>query len=200
MVIFGRSRLRPSLGGSRAGEVRVAELERDCNCRKGELPSHGTSVLVPLSALGPAPAASGGPPCDRCTARCCRYIALEIDRPVTPRDHDQIRWYLLHEGIAVWVDEGEWYVEIRNPCRKLGSDNGCRIYETRPQLCRDYGAPESGDRCEYYENDLKFDLYFETAEQFETWSREALRKREERLRRRREAYRRRTDGVREAIA
>ncbi len=155
------------------------------------------AVVLPLSG---AAGGAGDPPCDRCEARCCRYFALEIDRPATPEDHETIRWYLVHEGTSVWVDEGRWFLEVRNECRHLGADFTCRIYDARPRICREYGAPGSPDRCERFERDLEFDLRFDCAGAFEAWSREALRAREERLRRRREARRRRAAGPREAIA
>ena len=130
-----------------------------------------------------------GPPCHDCTARCCKYFALEIDRPVTPRDHDHIRWYLLHEQVVVWVQEGSWFLEIRTPCRHLLPDNRCGIYDTRPQICRDHGWPEDDDShpCEYFNGEDAFDLHFDTAEQFELWSKPELEKREKRLAKRREA-------------
>lgn len=129
-----------------------------------------------------------GPPCHDCTARCCRYFALEIDRPATPRDHDHIRWYLLHEHIAVWVQEGSWFLEIRTPCRHLLADNRCGIYDARPQICREHGWPDKNDEhpCEYFSSEGGFDLSFESAEEFDRWSIPELNRREERLARRRE--------------
>ena len=136
---------------------------------------------------------SVGPPCHDCTARCCRYFALEIDAPVTPRDHDHIRWYLLHEHIAVWKLEGSWFLEVRTPCRHLRADNGCAIYETRPEICRTYGWPDDDNRdtpCDYFSHGGGYELYFETAEAFDAWSCEALARREARLARRRAAAKR----------
>lgn len=173
---------------------------RNDGTRGSRRDSGPAGVLVPLSAVGRPVAVAGPPPCHECTARCCRYFALEIDRPVTPEDHDKIRWYLLHENVAVWVQDGDWYLEIRNRCRSLRADNACGTYETRPQVCRDYGAEQSEDRCEYFTEELEFELHFETPEAFETWSRETLAKRDARLRRRRDAYRRRNDRSSEAIA
>ena len=131
---------------------------------------------------------ASGPPCHDCTARCCKYFALEIDRPSTPRDHDHIRWYLLHEHVAVWVQEGSWFLEIRTPCRHLLPDNRCGIYETRPQICREHGWPEDDDThpCEYFNSEGGFDLHFETAEAFDLWSQPELARRERRLAARRE--------------
>ena len=43
-------------------------------------------------------------------------------------------------------------------------DNRCGIYETRPQICRDY----STDNCEY-EDDWVYEHYFETPEQVDEY-------------------------------
>ena len=106
---------------------------------------------------------------------------------MTPRDHDHIRWYLLHEHVAVWAQKGTWFLEIRTPCRHLLPDNRCAIYDSRPQICRDHGWPENDEEhpCEYFEGEGGFDLHFESAEQFDRWSIPELERREERLARRR---------------
>ena len=49
---------------------------------------------------------------------------------------------------------------MHTECKHLQSDNRCGIYDTRPQICRDY----STDNCEY-EDDWVYDQYLETAEQ-----------------------------------
>jgi Fe-S-cluster containining protein len=144
------------------------------------------------------------PPCHLCTARCCKYIALEIDRPTTPRGYDQIRWFLLHEGVVVWVQEGDWYLEMRSRCRHLEPDNSCGIYETRPDLCREYGVPSLGGECEFYSDGSEYELYFDSAEKFEAWAKGEQERRARRLQRRRELYREkranRESGLGEAIA
>lgn len=159
----------------------------------------GLQILVPTSAAeAVSPAAA---PCHRCTAKCCRYLALEIDPPITPEAHDQVRWYLVHLGTAVWVQDGAWYLEVRTVCRHLTAGNACAVYETRPEICREYGSPHAGDSCEYFETPADYELYFDSAEAFEAWSRPRLEKREKRLARRRELRRRRrTDTREEAIA
>lgn len=45
-------------------------------------------------------------------------------------------------------------------CKHLQDDHRCGIYETRPQICRDYTT----DNCEY-EDDALYDMFFETPEQ-----------------------------------
>ena len=98
--------------------------------------------------------------CDHCTAKCCGYFALPIETPTESRDFEYIRWYLLHDRASVFTEEGDWYLMVHTTCKHLQADNRCGIYETRPQICRDY----STDNCEY-EDDWTYEQYFETAEQ-----------------------------------
>lgn len=98
--------------------------------------------------------------CEYCTAKCCRYFALSIEQPETIEDWEFIRWYLLHDAATVFQDEGSWYLLVHTKCKHLQDNNLCGIYETRPQICRDYTT----DNCEY-EDDWVYDAYIETAEQ-----------------------------------
>jgi Fe-S-cluster containining protein len=98
--------------------------------------------------------------CSYCTARCCRYFAMQIDRPETREAFDHIRWYMLHGPFSVFVDGASWYLMVPGDCQHLQADHRCGIYETRPQICRSYTT----DECEY-DNDGVYDQFFETAEQ-----------------------------------
>lgn len=98
--------------------------------------------------------------CDHCTAKCCRYFALPIETPETREDFEYIRWYLLHDRATVFVEENDWYLLIHTVCKHLGDDQRCGIYETRPQICRDYSTVD----CEY-EDEWTYDQYFEMPEQ-----------------------------------
>ena len=101
--------------------------------------------------------------CEHCAAACCRYLAIEIDKPASKRDYDDIRWYLLHEGISVFVEDGDWHLQIQTACKHLGADNLCQFYETRPQICRDYHP----DNCDYTCADHDYDHLFTHAKQLE---------------------------------
>ena len=139
-----------------------------------------------------------GPPCHDCSAKCCKYFALQIDKPTKPKDHDHIRWYLVHEHIVVWMQDGDWSLEVRTPCRHLLSDNRCGVYHTRPQICREYGWPDADnpeDPCEYFTGNDGYDLFFDSAEAFDAWSKGELARREARL-----AKRRKGAGSKQAIA
>ncbi|UCG16888.1 MAG: YkgJ family cysteine cluster protein [Phycisphaerales bacterium] len=98
--------------------------------------------------------------CEHCTAACCHYIALPIDRPESRRDFDDIRWYLMHKGITVFVEDDDWYVQIPAKCGGLLPDNRCRVYETRPKICREYKA---GD-CDYAGGSYGYDELFQCEE------------------------------------
>jgi Fe-S-cluster containining protein len=98
--------------------------------------------------------------CEYCTAKCCHYFALQIDAPTEWRDFEIIRWYMIHGDVALFTEDGDWYLLVYSVCRHLQPDRRCGIYETRPQICRDYTTKE----CEY-EDDWVYDQYLETPEQ-----------------------------------
>ena len=137
-------------------------------------------LTAPTRARMPNP--DDGPPCHLCTARCCKYFAFEIDRPTSASDFDTIRWYLMHEGIVVWVQDGDWYIEVRTVCKHLQPDNMCGIYETRPEICREYGA-SADEPCEYFTDDLKYDQYFASDEKFQAWAEAELEQRKKKRQR-----------------
>jgi len=109
--------------------------------------------------------------CGECGAKCCRYFCFEIDAPDTYEEFDDIRWFLLHEGITVHVDEkGDWYISIDNRCKALGRDNGCRIYEDRPLICRKYTM----DGCDHTGGDYGYREMFSAPEDIDRYAREVL--------------------------
>ena len=98
--------------------------------------------------------------CDHCTAKCCRYFALPMDTPTERKDFEYIRWFLMHDKAAVFTEDETWYLLVHTTCKHLQPDNRCGIYETRPEICREYHT----DDCEYDE-DWVYERYFETSEQ-----------------------------------
>jgi Fe-S-cluster containining protein len=98
--------------------------------------------------------------CQYCTAKCCRYFALPIETPESFEDFEYLRWYMLHGRATIFTEDDTWYLLVYNECDHLQSDNRCGIYDTRPQICRDY----STDKCEY-DDDWTYDRYFETSAQ-----------------------------------
>ncbi len=98
--------------------------------------------------------------CEYCTAKCCHYFALPIDAPTSRKDFEYIRWYLMHDRATVFREEDDWYLLVHTTCKHLQPDNRCGVYETRPDICREY----STSNCEY-EDDWTYDFYLETPEQ-----------------------------------
>jgi Fe-S-cluster containining protein len=98
--------------------------------------------------------------CDYCTAKCCRYFALPIETPSSFADYEYMRWYLLHDRVSIFTEDGDWYLLVHTVCQHLETDNRCGIYETRPLICREYKTLD----CEY-DDDWTYEQYFETPEQ-----------------------------------
>ena len=98
--------------------------------------------------------------CDHCTAKCCRYFALPMETPTERKDYDYVRWFLLHQRASAFTEDGVWYLLVHTPCKHLQPNNMCGIYETRPEICREYTT----EACEY-DDDWCYEQYFETAEQ-----------------------------------
>jgi Fe-S-cluster containining protein len=95
-------------------------------------------------------------------------VAIEIDKPTCKRDYDQIRWYLLHDRVTVFVDhDGDWHVEFEADCSAVGPDHRCKAYEQRPRVCRDY--PGGDEECEHVAEDSPYAMRFLTAGDFETY-------------------------------
>ncbi len=120
--------------------------------------------------------------CDQCSALCCRYFVLEIDKPETRRAYDDIRWYLVHENVFVFIEKKKWYLGIYSSCKHLQPDNRCGIYESRPKICRDY----STENCDYHGGEYDWEVLFSSAEQLEKYGREKLAE-ERKRRKKREA-------------
>jgi len=80
-----------------------------------------------------------------------------------------MRWFLLHEGATVFVEDGEWYLLVHSECRHLGEDRLCKIYAQRPEICRKY----STNNCEY-DDDWVYDGYWELPEQVQEYAEAVL--------------------------
>jgi uncharacterized protein len=83
--------------------------------------------------------------CCKCTG-CCRYVSTTIAKPRSKETIDQYRWFLLHKNVQIYIDnEGDWNLLFITPCTALKEDGKCGVYESRPQLCKDY-SPKSCSR------------------------------------------------------
>ncbi|MDA3836762.1 MAG: hypothetical protein PF542_04015 [Nanoarchaeota archaeon] len=101
--------------------------------------------------------------CATCDAACCKYVAMEIDCPEDLGDFENIKWYVAHENIRVFVeDDNSWNIEFITPCKYLIEDNKCKLHEEfvdepevkRPAICKEFGVdacPHHNDYTEKYE-------------------------------------------------
>jgi Fe-S-cluster containining protein len=105
-------------------------------------------------------------PCFQC-AKCCTYVAVEIDSPGTMKEYDHIVWYLYHEGVSVFVDwNSDWFIKFETRCRHLTQEGMCGIYDRRPGICKDFDWRE----CENNVTDEAPDKWlFEDADTFMRW-------------------------------
>jgi len=114
--------------------------------------------------------------CEQCVALCCRYYAFQIEKPRTKRDFDDIRWYLLHEDTIVFVEDGDWYLQVNRKCKALRPDNRCAVYENRPAICRTYKT----GTCDWHGDEYDYQELFTEPEQLARYAKEYLAKRRKR--------------------
>jgi Fe-S-cluster containining protein len=109
--------------------------------------------------------------CRKCRSRCCRYLCFEIDRPESYEDFENARWFLMHKGVSIHIEEnGDWYMAITNRCRNLTRDNLCRDYDNRPLICRSYSV----EGCDFTKGDYEYSMLFKTPRQLEDYARKQL--------------------------
>lgn len=113
-----------------------------------------------------ARAADQHPRCAQCIpAKCCRYFSLEIDRPRTKRDYDDLLWMIAHQKISIYVEKKKWYLMVHTQCEFLDIDtNFCTIYDKRPQMCREHSV----DECEWH-GPYNFDKHFKSYDELRRW-------------------------------
>ncbi len=108
--------------------------------------------------------------------KCCTYMTQKIESPRSKYDFEHLLWQLAHENVQCYQDTDGWYLMFRSRCIHLKKKGGCAIYETRPQICRDY----DNDYCEYDEPPEKnFKKFFDgyhalhkyCKKRFKTWDR-----------------------------
>jgi Fe-S-cluster containining protein len=85
--------------------------------------------------------------CKKCSALCCKYFALEIDKPSTRNDFENIRWYISHQKTSVFIQKGKWFLNVKNRCKHLDDGSRCTVYAHRPAICRRLDS----NGCEYHD-------------------------------------------------
>lgn len=106
--------------------------------------------------------------CIICKAKCCKHIAIEIDTPTNKKDYDNIRWYLLHKNVIIFIDdENKWTIEFITKCEWLSDDHSCMNYDKRPLICRNY--PDKDSYCEYEGDEEPYKIAFHNVNELETY-------------------------------
>jgi Fe-S-cluster containining protein len=108
--------------------------------------------------------------CPKCGARCCTYYTVMLDEPEDADDFDELRWFLAHEDCYIYVDEGEWHLNVISRCRFLGEDARCTIYDHRPDVCREFGHEEE---CEFT-GEYDFEHEFRTLRDLDEYAKKVL--------------------------
>lgn len=104
--------------------------------------------------------------CDKCRGECCRKIAFHIGPVYTKEDYEDMKWYLYHEGVIVYIDnEGDWLAQVPVKCSKLDEKGRCTIYDKRPPICRQSKVEE----CEMNSDEMS--VIFNTVEDLEKYMR-----------------------------
>lgn len=125
-------------------------------------------------------------PCFGCGAECCKYFAVYISPPTDLEEYDAIKWYLHHKKVCVYIDRhSDWYVHVDVPCKHTDRDGGCRIYDSRPKVCRDYKA----DGCERADTDVENIAEFNSVEEMDAFFELNYRVKGDRIRRRHRTWR-----------
>jgi len=110
------------------------------------------------------PKKDGQGDCAACGGTCCRYITIEIEKPKHRVDVDEVRWFLAHEHIEVFIEDKRWYVQVHNRCKHLTDDNRCAIYDDRFDVCRQHDPEE----CEASDGEPDA-IEFHTTEEFDAY-------------------------------
>jgi uncharacterized protein len=109
--------------------------------------------------------------CDDCQAQCCKHIALEIDKPTTKKDWDNIFWYLHHENVIIFIDhDNDWLIEFKTSCKNILPNNKCGIYDNRPLVCRTH----SQKNCEHHNSEKAFKREFTSVEDLKEYLEEKM--------------------------
>jgi len=112
-----------------------------------------------------APDAAGRGDCRVCRGRCCTYVVVQIPRPRSKVELDEVRWWLAHRNVEVYIADRQWHVQFYTPCRHLTGGGRCRIYPRRYNVCRDHDAED----CEMSGSAYPDDASFRSPEEFDAY-------------------------------
>lgn len=70
---------------------------------------------------------------------CCMYVTAPLDPPESTYTQQLYLWYLYHANVEIYQDhEDQWHLLFKTPCENLLPGGQCKIYENRPEICKEY--------------------------------------------------------------
>lgn len=106
--------------------------------------------------------------CYKCGARCCKYVIYKLSEPEDIIDIEELRWLICHKNVLLSIDNDQWELIFLTECEYLDPFGRCRIYEKRPDVCKDYSL----DECEYLKPGDFGDIVFRTLEELDDYLKE----------------------------
>jgi Fe-S-cluster containining protein len=105
------------------------------------------------------------PPC----GKCCRYVAIGIDGPVSVSGVSTALWLVYHRNVSIYQShDDDWFVLFPADCENLLPNGLCGVYENRPFVCRHYDV----DGCEGTSDELPEKARFDDGASVGAWLRE----------------------------
>jgi Fe-S-cluster containining protein len=103
--------------------------------------------------------------CDDCPALCCHDLSIEIKRPRTRHEIDDLKWRLNYDTVGIYLRNRRWHMVVKGRCQFLDEANLCTIYDRRYDICRDHTPPY----CEKYDD--WYDVMFTHPDELEAYLR-----------------------------
>jgi len=71
----------------------------------------------------------------QCKALCCKVLPFSIRANLT---EDLVRYYNMREDVYLkHIGKHRYIIFVKCQCKNLGKDLRCKIYETRPECCKE---------------------------------------------------------------
>ena len=118
--------------------------------------------------------------CRLCTGtKCCQYITMQIDTPISIADFDTLLWQVAHRHVQFYKDSDGWFMLVVDAsCEHITSKGQCGIYDQRPMICRSY----SNDECEFDSSaEEGFDLFFDNYQSLDEYCRKRYKRWDQRF-------------------
>lgn len=90
--------------------------------------------------------------CKKCSADCCKDLAMMITKPMNKTEINELKWYLHFDTVNIFIRNYKWYLVMKGKCIYLTKDNLCKIYDKRPLRCRRHNPPDCEHFGKYYDD------------------------------------------------